>query len=80
MNGTKLPGAVTKKAEITLLDIDISVEEYLTFFPLLYSRRRGLRRLIRNQWNEYSIVAYINWAREVTGRHAIDFNTLTKEV
>ncbi|KAF2101431.1 hypothetical protein NA57DRAFT_53398 [Rhizodiscina lignyota] len=81
LDGSKLQGATTISANIALLNIDISAEEYLTFFPLHYRWRQGLRRLIRNGWDQNSIVGYINWSRNLIGRdQAIDCNTLVKQI
>lgn len=55
----------SRDIDIGILDIDVSAEEILTFFPnhLLWSK--VICRLLRNGWDERSMTAYINYAHNL---------------
>lgn len=53
----------SRDIDITRLAIDVSVEEILTFFPAHLQWSSVMGRLLRNGWDENSLVSYFNYSR-----------------
>ncbi|KAF2101432.1 hypothetical protein NA57DRAFT_53399 [Rhizodiscina lignyota] len=76
----KLQGGTPLTADIGLLHVDITLEEFLTFFPAHYRWKLSLIRVIYNGWTQADIAAYLNYARNFQGNMAVRENSIRKVI